>query len=251
MFRRLRSDGAGTRWGKASITFPTRLESADRGLHFDARFSYEWRPADENVPLLHPDAVAQTLLRDAAAPVCTRHEIFSCGAAQAAVNSVLAHELCVDPRIVVRGRVSLSITEAAASAARQRHQAIEALRTEEAATTMKLEILRDRLLDRGLGLAWWVDRYADLQFAAGDPEGKAQSIVKAFGVVTDALRADRSSALQDERSMIRARTEELLTALEDPVTAQRAAALLEEIVRTLTPASTRPSQGLTEAPRSR
>lgn len=37
--------------------------------------------------------------------------------------------------------------------------------------------------------------------------------------------------------MIRARVEELLTALEDPVTGQRAADLLEVIIRTLAPAS--------------
>ncbi|MFD0032111.1 hypothetical protein ACFVJK_28300 [Streptomyces sp. NPDC127172] len=217
------------------MTFPTRLESADRGLYFSASFTYEWHLVPDTAPLLHGNAVAQTLLRDVAAPTAERYDVLADDAAQAAINSDLSHEIRTDPRLVVSGHVTLSVTEVMSAAARQRHHAAEQLRTQEALTTAQLEILRERLLDRGLGLVWWVDRYADLQFAAGDPADKAASVVKAFTALTDALRAQRFLALPDERSVIRARVEELLSCLEDPVTGKRAADLLEEIVRTLAP----------------
>ncbi|MCT9107024.1 hypothetical protein N4G69_15510 [Streptomyces mirabilis] len=235
MFRRFKSGADEPRWGKSAAIFSTRLKSADRGLCFDARFTYEWRPVAETGPLLHGDAVAQTLMGSAAAAVARRYEIFLVGAAQAAVNSALSREMSADPRLLVTGVAALSITEETAAAARGRRQAAERLWADEAVTTEKLEILRERLLDHRLGLAWWIDRFADLQFAAGNPATKAEAVVSAFETLTRALRADRADAVPDEKSMIRARVEELLTALEDPVTGQRAADLLEVIIRTLAP----------------
>ncbi|MFF1688625.1 MULTISPECIES: hypothetical protein [unclassified Streptomyces] len=236
-FRRFKSGAGEQRWGKSAAIFLTRLESADRGLCFEARFTYEWQPVAGTGPLLHGDAVAQTLMGGAAAAVARGYEIFSLGAAQAAVNASLSREISADPRLLVTGLADLTITEETAAAARGRRQAVEHLRAEEAVTTEQLEILRERLLDHRLGLAWWIHRYADLQFAAGDPAAKAEAVVSAFETLTRAMRADRADALPDGKSMIRARVEELLTALEDPATAQRAADLLEVIIRTLLPAA--------------
>lgn len=243
MFRRFKSGAAEQKLGKAAAIFPTLLESADRGLCFDARFKYEWNPVAGTGPLLHGDAVAQTLIGSAAVAVTKRYGIFSVGAAQAAVNSALSREISVDPRLLVTGVAALSITEETAAAARGRRQAVERLQAEEAVTTEQLEILRERLLDHRLGLAWWIDHYADLQFAAGDPAAKAEAVVSAFETLTRALRADRADAVPDEKSMIRARVEELLTTLEDPATGQRAADLLEVIIRTLMPAPTSNASG--------
>lgn len=236
MFRRFRSGADDLRWGKSAATFPTRLDSADRALCFEARFTFEWKLVLGTGPLLHGDAVAQTLVRGAAAAVASQFEIFSVQAAQAAVNSALSREISTDPRLLVTGVAELSISEETAAAARGRRQAVEQLRAEEAVVTEQLEILRERLLDRRLGLAWWIHRYADLQFSAGDPAAKAKAVVAAFEALTTAMRADHADALPEEKSMIRARVDELLSALEDPVTARRAADLLEAIIHTMAPA---------------
>lgn len=82
MFRRFKAGADEPRWGKSAAIFPARLESADRGLCFDARFTYEWEPVAGTGPLLHGDAVAQTLMGSAAAAVARRYEIFWVGAAQ-------------------------------------------------------------------------------------------------------------------------------------------------------------------------
>ncbi|WP_307080153.1 hypothetical protein [Streptomyces canus] len=181
--------------------------------------------------------MAQTLMGSAAARVAKRYEVLWVEAAQAAVNSALSEEISTDPRLLVTGAAALTITEETAAAARERRRAVERLRIEEAVITEHLEILRERLLDRRIGLAWWIHRYADLQFAAGDPAAKAEAVVAAFGTITRALGKDRADVVPDEKTMIRARVEELLTALEDPVTGKRAADLLEAIIRTLVPAS--------------
>lgn len=149
MFRRFKSGADEQRWGKSVAMFPTRLESADRGLCFDTRFTYEWKPVDGSGPLLHGDAVAQTLIGSAAAAAARRYEIFSVSAAQAAVNSPLTREISADPRLLVTGEAALSITEETVAAARGRRRAVEQLRAEEAVTTEQLEILRERCSTAG------------------------------------------------------------------------------------------------------
>ncbi len=118
-------------------------------------------------------------------------------------------------------------------AAGRREEAAREQRIAEAAETARLELLRERLLDRRLGPVWWVDRYADLQFATGDPATKTASVLTAFDRLAVALRRDevRNTEGQGvEVAVLRARAGELLAALEDPSTRERAGHLLETVV---------------------
>lgn len=107
------------------------------------------------------------------------------------------------------------VTKDTLLAARRRNEAAERHRVEETAHVARLEVLRDLLLDPGLGLVWWIDRYADLQFSAGDPKSKTESVLGPFRLVTDTLRADSASGRRDVKTL-RARVEELLSTLSGP-----------------------------------
>lgn len=137
--------------------------------------------------------------------------------AETAGNRVLSEEICDDQRLRVTGRVTVVVAEDTLLAARRRSEAAEQHRVEEAAHVSRLEVLRDLLLDGGLGLVWWIDRYADLQFSAGDPKTKTESVIGAFRLVTDALHADTTFSQHDKNALMRARVEELLGAFHNPV----------------------------------
>ncbi|MEU8892306.1 hypothetical protein [Streptomyces sp. NPDC048442] len=235
MFRRRKSDGSESRgWGRPGRSFPTRLESADRGLCFDALFTYHWvQDQAPGTTLVHGDAVARSLLRDRAAAVVRDCPLGLPADAEAAVNSVLSAEIRTDPRLVITGSVRLGVAEADLLRVRQREQAAEQLRLAAAVESARLEILRVTLLDRRLGIAWWIDKYADLQFATGDPAAKAASVLEAFHTLETAMRGDAARAEPDEASVIRGYVEQLLATLADPASGKRAIELLETVLRTL------------------
>ncbi|MGO4747158.1 hypothetical protein AB4212_00680 [Streptomyces sp. 2MCAF27] len=157
--------------------------------------------------------------------------------AETAVNRILSEEIRDDQRLCVTGQVTVVVLEDMLRAARRRCEAAERCRAEEAVHVARLEVLRDLLLDRGLGLVWWIDRYADLQFSAGDPKTKTESVLDAFRLVFDALRTDATFRQRDANALIRARVEELLGAIQDPDTRKRAMDLLETILSFLAPQS--------------
>lgn len=235
-FRRKRSGGTQRGWGRTELSFPTVLDSADRGLHFEATCTYSWEPADtDTAPLLYGDAAARTLLRDAAAATAIGHPVLRPADAEAAINAELSDGIRTEPRLVVRGTVTLRVSDEVLTAAHRRVRLTEEQHEKEVVETARLEALRERLLDRGLGLAWWIDRFADVQYVAGDPAARTTSVIQAYRTLADALRAESIDVQADDKSVIRARVEELLAVLEDPTTGKRAANLLEEVIRTLAP----------------
>ncbi|MEU5025604.1 hypothetical protein [Streptomyces milbemycinicus] len=157
--------------------------------------------------------------------------------AETAVNRILSKEIRDDQRLCVTGQVTVVAAEDMLLAARRRREVAERHHVEEAAHVARLEVLRDLLLDRGLGLVWWIDRYADLQFSAGDPKTKTESVLDAFQLVSDALHADAAFGQRDANALVRARVEELLSAFRDPGTRTRAMDLLETVLSLLSPQS--------------
>ncbi|WP_262698684.1 MULTISPECIES: hypothetical protein [Streptomyces] len=207
------------------------------------RFYYDWTPmASQQAPLLHGDAVARSLLTDHATKVLCGHPILMADTAETAVNRILSEEIRDDQRLCVAGGVTVVVTEDTLLAACRRNEAAERHRVEKAAHVARLEVLRDLLLDGGLGLVWWIDRYADLQFAAGDPKSKTESVLGAFRLVSDALHADAAFIQGDENALMRARVEELLDAFRNPDTRMRAMDLLETVLSLLAPESATASE---------
>ncbi|WP_159073448.1 hypothetical protein [Streptomyces sp. RTd22] len=202
------------------------------------RFAYDWTPeAPQQAPLLHGDAVARSLLTEHAAKALCTYPILMAETAETAVNRRLSEEIRDDERLRVTGRSTVIVEEDTLLAARRRSEAAERHRVEGAAQVARLEVLRDLLLDGGLGLVWWIDRYADLQFSAGDPKAKTESVIGAFRLLTDALHADAAFGRHDENALMRARVEELLNAFHDPSTRSRAMDLLETVLSLLAPES--------------
>ncbi|MFG3259888.1 hypothetical protein [Streptomyces sp. NPDC048172] len=207
----------------------------DSGLYFEARLTCRWQSATG--PLLFGDVVARCLLRDAANTVSSRYPVLLPSEAEDAVNARLSEPLRQDPRLEATGRVRLSITQDTEVLARRRAEAAAQQRLAEETETVRLELLRERLLDRQLGVVWWLDRYADLQFADGDPDEKTKSVLAAFRQVTQTLRSDTGAGegRAGEIAVLRARIDELLATFEDPATSKRAFDLLETVIATILP----------------
>ncbi|MGP4112123.1 hypothetical protein ACTWP5_14555 [Streptomyces sp. 4N509B] len=159
--------------------------------------------------------------------------------AEAAINRDLSEPLRSDPRLVVNGSVSLTITDDSRIVADERIRAAQREQQAMAGLISHLEGLRELLLDRHLGIVWWIERYADCQFAVGDPAAKTASLLRTFRMITGALAADQERSQSDVNAVIKARVAELLAALDDPVSGRRVLDLLETMLRTLTPPSQR------------
>ncbi|MCC3774738.1 hypothetical protein [Streptomyces sp. UNOB3_S3] len=97
----------------------------------------------------------------------------------------------------------------------QRAEEETALRSAYARESVKLELLLDRLTDTALGPVWWVNRYADLQFAAGDPEAKVQSVLGAFAELQKTLHTAKIDQTTDEKLLVRRKIEEVFSVIED------------------------------------
>lgn len=224
-------------------SFTTALNSARGGLRFTAVVSYDFVvPADIEAPPLHPHALTRSLLRAEAERVSQRFLPLQTEEAEDAVNGALADQLGVDPRITITGGVVLSLDAETAEYARQQALTERRIRLDEQRETARLAALRERLADDALGLTWWIDKYADLQFATGDPEAKAIAVIKAFAGVRAALRREEIDLMPKERDLVAARVDELLSALEDPDTGARAAGLLEQLVHILHTDAQRPAR---------
>lgn len=230
--------------GSSGTRFVTRLESADHGLYFEARITYSWQRLPEQGSLLYGDEVARSLLRDLASDICANYPVLLNREAQDAVNAELGQPVCDDPRLKVTGGVRLSVADHTVAIAQRRVEAAEKQRLAAVAETARLELLRERLLDQHLGPVWWVDHYADLQFATGDPKQKTQSVLDAFELITDVLRRTGPKRRgDDEMAALRARASELLATLEDPATRKRAGNLLEAMASTFISPDEEKSEG--------
>lgn len=205
-----------------------RVASADTGLFFDVFLTYGWTLTDgAGERTLHPDEVARSLLVGAVRAATERHSILHVHEAEWSANDHLSREIDTDDRLTVHGRVRLGISAATEAQARARFRARERVYSEEAERTARLEVLRERLMDRGLGLVWWLDRHEPEQGTA-DPKRWTRELIESYEEFAAALRRDRAAAETEEKALLRARVEEALTLVEDPEIAKRFAYYLED-----------------------
>ncbi|WP_030888494.1 MULTISPECIES: hypothetical protein [Streptomyces] len=214
--------------------YVTRFESADSGLHFEARIGYSWQ--QRQAPLLCGGEAARTLIRETAVPVCHTYPVLLTAEAQDAVNARMDGGIREDPRLLVHGEVQLTVAEHTRQQALRRTEAAEAQRLREAAETARLEAVRERLTDRRLGPVAWAERYADLQFATGDPASKMRSVLAAYDAIAQWLRStDSEPAGPPGGAALRARASELIAVLEDPARQEHAAQLLDAALSVFQP----------------
>ncbi|MCI4061489.1 hypothetical protein MRQ36_02410 [Micromonospora sp. R77] len=149
--------------------------------------------------------------------IAGQYRLFERERAEDAVNVELCRDVCdAEARIRISGSGRISVCRAARRAMRRRSAEEDALHTAFARETVQLRMLQRRLTDPALGLVWWVDRYADLQFAAGDPKAKVISILAAFQTLREtADDADDRDA--EPRVQIRRAAEEILNGVEDRI----------------------------------
>ncbi|MFD9413298.1 hypothetical protein ACFWC9_01020 [Streptomyces goshikiensis] len=131
---------------------------------------------------------------------------------------MLAESVKKDHRLLIEGQARLRVSRKTKAAARARAQEGERLWLAQHRETVRLELLAERLADARLAPVWWVDRYADLQFAAGDPETKVKSVLKALEAVQQVLRAAESESMVEEKARLRRKVDELFHSFEDPQT---------------------------------
>ncbi|TMU98243.1 hypothetical protein [Streptomyces sp. DASNCL29] len=88
-----------------------------------------------------------------------------------------------------------------------------------------------RRLDPQLGLLWWFDRHAGWLYVPDAPESQTSAVLTAYRERRAALLRDQGEAPAVQSALARARVDELLTMLEGPETAGRAAEILEQLVQ--------------------
>ncbi|SDY04054.1 hypothetical protein SAMN05444365_101464 [Micromonospora pattaloongensis] len=81
---------------------------------------------------------------------------------------------------------------------------------------VQLELLLRRLTDPAIGPMWWMQRYADIQFAVGDPKPKVKSMLEAFAELRRALEVAKVDKIDDLRLQARHKLDEVFAAIEDP-----------------------------------
>ncbi|MEW1629000.1 hypothetical protein AB0387_16570 [Streptomyces sp. NPDC089173] len=202
-------------------SFPVSLESKNHGLHYHAVVRYRWRlnPHCLAPRPLAPDALARNLLREELTNVASKYRLLDRAAAADAMNCMLNQELWDhERRLRVEGRVRIRVPKPAREAALRRAEEEEALRSAHARETVELELLLDRLADPVLGPVWWVSRYADLQFATGDPKQKVNSVLDAFQRLQETLQSARTDQTSDEKLLVRRKIEEVFSVIEDKET---------------------------------
>lgn len=225
------------RWRSRRVPRPslsTQVESADRGLHFEVVVRYSWRLSpDSEKPLLHPDAVARSLLHDAVTTVAGKYRVCQASSASDAMNRILAEPVREDSRLIVEGKATVHVPRAIRAAAKVRAREEEFLRLAQHRETVRLELLAERLSDARLGPVWWVDRYADLQFAAGDPQAKVASVLAALQNLQQTIQAAESESLTEERSRIRRKVDELFHSFDDPQTFTLAMQVVDRAIQSI------------------
>ncbi len=199
-------------------SFSASLESKDRGLHYRAVIRYRWwLNHDSPAPRpLAPDGMARYLLREELMRAARAYRVLDRAAAEDAMNSKLGQEISDhEQRLWVVGHVRIRVPKPTRETALRRAAEEEALRSAHARETVELDLLLDRLTDPALGPVWWVRRYADLQFATGDPETKVKSVLKAFKELQETLHVARIDQTSDEKLLVRRKIEEVFSIIED------------------------------------
>lgn len=237
MFRRSRPSRQAVTAGPRGLTpgrktpqqFTTLLKSLRASLYFTAAFEYEAVPAPGlHEPPLHPHAVARSHLREQASDITQTYLPQAWKEAEDAVNTLLSQPLCSEPRLIITAGVSLSLDTETETLSRRQEQAERQLVSADHDETVRLDLLRTRLLDPCLGLMSWLDRHTDTLNAPDHPADTAAAVIASFTAVHTALLRDTGA--QAQTALVRARVDELLATLENPKTAQRAAQVLEQLV---------------------
>lgn len=214
-------------------SFSARLETKDRGLYYYAIVRYRWRLNSlASAPrLLTPDAFVRHLLAEVLVDLAKNYRLLDDDIAQNAMNATLSREMQDDEhRVCIEGRVQLRIRKSEKIIALQRIKDEAALRTAHARETVELDLLLGRLIDPSLGPIWWINKYADLQFSAGDPAEKMQSILTAFVQLRDMLNAAEIDQTTESQLLVRRKIHEVFSAIRDERTLRFA---LEVMNRTL------------------
>ncbi|MFI2661776.1 hypothetical protein [Micromonospora carbonacea] len=227
-----------TAWAKGLSSFRRGAfsmypETLDEGLHYDVRVRYSWRPNPDfrHDPPRMPDPLARHVVRETVRRVASQYRLFEYRRAEDAVNAELCRDLCdAEARILISGSGRISVSRAARREMRRRSAEEDALHSAFARETVQLRMLQLRLTDPALGLIWWVNRYADLQFAAGDPRAKVTSVIAAFQTLRETL-ADADDRDAEPRVQIRRAVEEIVAGVEDPDTLVLAMEMLHRTLR--------------------
>ncbi|WP_158897286.1 hypothetical protein [Streptomyces hygroscopicus] len=233
--RRRRENGAppkteGADPGLASgWRFTSQLDSLRPGLRFTATITYEFSLGSD-MPY-HPHATARSHLREQARRIAIKYRPLDVEDAEDAVNAALSKPLRTDPRMAISAHVSLALDERTVLIARRQEQTELDLLTADHEESVRLDLLRARMLDPRLGLLWWLDRHAGWLYAPDAPEQRTSAVLAAFRELRAALLRDQGEAPAVQSALVRARVDELLTMLEDPETAGRAAEILEQLVQ--------------------
>ncbi|MEV6038448.1 hypothetical protein AB0L65_45380 [Nonomuraea sp. NPDC052116] len=137
-------------------------------------------------------------------------------AAQDAINAALGQGVQDDEhRVRIEAHVQLRVPKSEKTVALQRIDEETAIRTAHARETVELDLLLSRLTDPALGPVWWVTRYADLQFAAGDPEKKIKSVLAAFNELRNVLHSAEVDRTPDLQLLVRLKIHEVFSAIQD------------------------------------
>lgn len=200
-------------------SFTASLETGDFDLRYGALFRYSWRlnPDSRGAQPIAPNALARHVLREIGSAEAIRYRLFDCERAEDAINALLCDELS-DPedRILIEGSVRLAVPKSARAIMEDRMAEEVEIRSVFARETIQLELLLDRLTDPSIGPVWWVNRYADIQFATGDPKAKVTSVLEAFAELRRVLDAASANKTADPQLRVRRKLDEIFTVIEDP-----------------------------------
>ena len=200
-------------------SFSMSVESSDIDLRSRANVYYEWSfdPSSALSRPLNPDALARYNLRELIIRVSRRYRLLEVSSAEDAINAMLSNEVSDDDaRIRIKGRVRLRVSKNDLRESRRRLREEASIRSAFALEAVRLNLTATRLADPVLGPAWWVDRYADIQFAAGDPSVKVKSALVAFEAIRESLNAAIVDSVEDPRLRVRRKIDELFDVIQDP-----------------------------------
>ncbi|MFD7224495.1 hypothetical protein ACFV9P_26315 [Streptomyces sp. NPDC059892] len=210
------------------------MRSNRPGLRFTALLAYTFTPPPEQKePPLHPHAVARSHLREQASLITSDFRPLDFREAEDAVNTMLAAPLHSEPRLVIEAGAHLSLDDETEALAQRQEHTEQRLVAADHDESVRLDLLRTRLLDPRLGLVSWLDRHADLLPTPAAPDNQAAEVISAFDVVHAALLRRLTGHVRADSALVHARVDELLAALENPATAERAAGILEQLVQVI------------------
>jgi hypothetical protein len=146
---------------------------------------------------------------------------------------MLSEPLRSEPRLTITAVVNLTLDAESESLAQRQERSERQLIALEHDESVRIDLLRTRLLDPHLGLVAWLDRHTDSLWSPDAPGDRATAALASFEAIRTALLRRGNGPEQAGTALVRARVDELLATLEDPTTADRAAGVLEQLVQVI------------------